>query len=162
MTCLVVLPGNPAVRQHITFSADPKNYNEQFHSGIIIDEARSQFNAPGNDHRNLNEEYLTLKNISSQAIALKGYRLRDAIGHGYTFGAVNLAPAASIRLHTGTGKDTVTKLYWNRKRAVWNNSHDVITLLNPINMVVFEHPYDSGLRWNEVTGRYEPSASTTR
>ncbi len=42
-----------------------------------------------------------------------------------------LQPGATVTIHTGSGTDTATDLYWGSKRAIWNNKGDVVYLYGP-------------------------------
>ena len=88
----------------------------------------SQPDAPGNDHNNLNEEYVCLENQGGAPADMTGWTLRDEHGWTYTFPAFTLAPGARVLVRTACGSDTATDLYWCHKGAVWNNDGDVVTL----------------------------------
>lgn len=97
--------------------------------------------APGDDHENLNEETVTLHNGGETAVDLSGWTVADEAGHEYTFGDVTLDPGASVTLHTGSGTDTATDVYWGRSSAVWNNDGDTVTVRDPSDAVVVRHSY---------------------
>lgn len=85
--------------------------------------------ASGNDNTNLNDEYITVENTGSEPLDLSGWTVTDAVGHTYTIpSGVTLAPGESLTLHTGTGTNTQTDLYWDRSGAVWNNGGDTVTV----------------------------------
>ncbi|MFF3737188.1 lamin tail domain-containing protein [Streptomyces sp. NPDC002566] len=73
-----------------------------------------QDDSPGRDdrsNRSLNKEWV------------------DDQGHTYTFEHYRLASRATVRIHTGIGRDTRTDdLYQNRRHCVWNNDRDTATL----------------------------------
>ncbi len=96
----------------------------------------SQFDAPGNDNYNLNEEYVCFENQGGSAASMTGWHVKDVSGHIYTFPLFTLASGARVRLRTGPGPDTATDLYWGKSGAVWNNDGDTVYL------------YDAG--WNLV------------
>lgn len=92
-----------------------------------------QYNSPGSDTRSnssLNAEYVRLHNNSSKNIAMKGWTVRDAQGHVYTFGTYTLHTGASVTLHTGKGTNTSTNRYWGSGNYIWNNTGDTATLKN--------------------------------
>jgi len=97
--------------------------------------------AEGNDNENLNDEYVTLTNRGESALDLEGWTVADEAGHSYEFGAVTLDPGASVRLHTGSGEDTATDVYWGRSGAVWNNDGDTVTVRAANGTVVAERSY---------------------
>jgi micrococcal nuclease len=90
------------------------------------------YDALGNDNENLNDEYFSLKNTSSSSIDLSGWVLSDAQGkHSFRFPeGTSVEPGQTLFIFTGEGMDTKTKVYWNSKRAIWNNDGDKIYLEN--------------------------------
>lgn len=97
--------------------------------------------ADGSDGDNLNDEYVTLTNTGDTELDLEGWTLSDAAGHAYEFGDVTLAPGDSITVHTGSGTDTETDVYWGSKRPVWNNDGDTVVVQNASGSVVAETSY---------------------
>ncbi|MGW9155164.1 lamin tail domain-containing protein, partial [Streptomyces virginiae] len=60
---------------------------------------------------------------------LRGWTLRDRDGNRYRFDNVRIAPPrATIRIHTGNGRDTRTDLFQDRRNYVWDNGSDAATL----------------------------------
>ena len=101
----------------------------------------SQFNAPGNDHQNLNEEYVCFDNQGSAAADMTGWHVKDANVHTYTFPTFSLASGAWVKLRTGCGSNTATDLYWCRSQAVWNNDGDTVYLYNAAWALVDQYRY---------------------
>lgn len=97
--------------------------------------------APGDDNENLNAEYVVLENVGEGPVDLAGWTVRDEAGHTYTFGTLTLGAGDSVTLHTGSGTDTATDVYWGRTGAVWNNDGDVVTVETPDGSVVARHRY---------------------
>ncbi|MCX4740817.1 lamin tail domain-containing protein [Streptomyces antibioticus] len=92
-----------------------------------------QYDSPGRDdrsNRSLNSEWVELTNTTRQSVNLNGWTLKDESGHTYTFDRYRLAGRATVRIHTGVGRDTRTDLYQDRRAYVWNNDHDTATLRN--------------------------------
>ncbi|MEU3611560.1 lamin tail domain-containing protein [Streptomyces sp. NPDC006872] len=92
-----------------------------------------QYDSPGRDdrsNRSLNKEWVELTNTTRQSVNLDGWTLEDESGHTYTFDNYRLAGRATVRIHTGDGRDTRTDLYQDSRRYVWNNDHDTATLRN--------------------------------
>ncbi|KRD17936.1 lamin tail domain-containing protein [Streptomyces sp. Root264] len=90
-----------------------------------------QYDSPGRDdrsNRSLNKEWVELTNTSRSAVNLDGWVLRDESGYRYTFDNYRLAGRATVRVHTGVGRDTRTDLYQGRRAYVWNNDYDTATL----------------------------------
>ncbi|MET8168899.1 lamin tail domain-containing protein [Streptomyces sp. NPDC005329] len=92
-----------------------------------------QYDSPGRDdrsNRSLNKEWVELTNGTRQSVNLDGWTLTDDSGHRYTFSHYRLAGRATVRVHTGVGRDTRTDLFQDRRAYVWNNDHDTATLRN--------------------------------
>jgi len=95
------------------------------------------YDAPGNDQVDPNGEWVELTNKGDAPVHLSGYTLKDEGLHLYTFGAVTLAPGATLLVHSGRGSDTSTDLYWGLTgKAVWNNDGDTAYLHTPTGMFV--------------------------
>ncbi|GAB3669633.1 hypothetical protein GCM10027589_37490 [Actinocorallia lasiicapitis] len=92
-----------------------------------------QYDAPGKDTRDnkqLNREWIRIKNTGAKAVQLKGWTLSDKSRHTYRFGAFKLKAHKSVTIHTGKGKNTATHRYMNRGWYIWNNTSDTATLRN--------------------------------
>lgn len=75
-------------------------------------------------------ENVQIVNNGSSDAALQGWQLVDAQGSAYTFGQVTLFGAgAGITVHTRSGQDTATDLFWGNQTAVWQ-SGETVTLLD--------------------------------
>jgi micrococcal nuclease len=109
--------------------------------GSALAIAEINADAPGNDNENLNEEYVTLLNRGETAVLLEGWTVTDEAGKEYVFGDVTLDPGARVTLHTGSGTDTATDVYWGRTGAVWNNGGDTVTVRAANGTVVTERTY---------------------
>ena len=80
--------------------------------------------------RALNREWADVTNTSRRDVNLSGWTLSDADGHSYVFRHYRLAGGATVRVHTGEGRDTLTDLYQDRRSSVWNHDADTATLRN--------------------------------
>jgi hypothetical protein len=92
-----------------------------------------QYDSPGPDNRStrsLNAEWVTVTNTARSAINLNNWTLSDADHHTYRFNHVRLGGHQSVRVHTGTGRDTARNLYQDRRAYMWNNNTDTATLRN--------------------------------
>jgi competence protein ComEC len=98
--------------------------------------------APGNDHYNLNGEYVVLQNAGDEAVRIGGWSLCDAVAHCFTFpdGAV-LAASETAVVYTGSGQNDGRSFFMNRGRAVWNNRGDVATLRDAAGNLVLRYAY---------------------
>lgn len=108
-------------------------------SGLSL--ATVHANAEGRDGENLNDEYLVFENVGDESLALDGWTVTDEAGKRYTFPDVTLAPGDRVTLHTGSGSDTGTDLYWGAARPVWNNGGDTVTVTDDDGAVVLRESY---------------------
>ena len=103
--------------------------------GVRVNPECSQFDAPGT------EEYVCFTNWGTSRQNMKGWSVRDEVGHTYTFPIFNLWPGATVRLHTGSGTDSAADLYWGRGSAVWNNDGDTVYLYDDAWNLVDSYTY---------------------
>ncbi|MFD1588117.1 lamin tail domain-containing protein [Halorientalis brevis] len=98
--------------------------------------------ASGDEYDNLNDEYVVFENTGEQSVDLSGWTLSDDADHVYTFpdGFV-LEPGATVTVHTGSGTDSATDLYWGSDAPVWNNGGDTVTVRDANGDVVIEESY---------------------
>ncbi len=89
-----------------------------------------QYDAAGDDSRNINGEYVLIKNVGSSAVNLKGWKLMDESGNTFTFPSITLSPGEELRVHSGKGENTKTDLYWGSDKPIWNNNGDTAYLYN--------------------------------
>ncbi|GAA0224415.1 thermonuclease family protein [Halobacterium noricense] len=84
--------------------------------------------AAGSDTDNLNDEYVVFENAGSGDLDLTGWYVQDEVEKTYTFpNGFTLGSGEQVTLHTGTGTDTQTDLYWGKTgTAVWNNGGDTV------------------------------------
>jgi len=109
------------------------------HTGLRI---TVQADAPGNDHRNPNGEYVVLVNTDTAATAIGGWRLCDLANHCFRFppGTV-IAGGGRILVHSGIGRPDGERYYMGRRRAVWNNDGDTATLYDAQGATVVAFSY---------------------
>ena len=100
-----------------------------------------QVDAPGNDNYNLANEWVCFQNYGAGAQTMTGWHVKDGYGWTYNFPGFILQPGARVKLHTGSGANTATDLYWGRGSAVWNNGGDVIKLYNAAWVLVDSYNY---------------------
>ncbi|REE60827.1 lamin tail-like protein [Streptomyces sp. 3212.3] len=89
------------------------------------------YDSPGSDrgsNASLNAEYVELKNTGRSAIELRGYRVKDASGHWYTFPSYKIGAGKTVKVHTGKGTKSGGHVYQGRGWYVWNNDKDTATL----------------------------------
>ncbi|MFG2622504.1 lamin tail domain-containing protein [Streptomyces sp. NPDC048507] len=101
--------------------------------------ATVQADSPGRDdhsNRSLNAEWVEVTNTTRDGINLRGWTLKDADGNRYRFGNIRIHSHATIRIHTGAGRDTRTDLYQGSREYIWGNRADTATLRDDRNRVV--------------------------
>ncbi|GGX19179.1 lamin tail domain-containing protein [Streptomyces chartreusis] len=92
-----------------------------------------QYDSPGRDdrsNRSLNREWVEITNTTRHTVNLDGWTLEDEDGHTYTFDHYRLEGRATVRVHTGYGRDTDSDLYQDSRRYIWDNRSDTATLRN--------------------------------
>ena len=68
---------------------------------------------------NIAEEMVIITN-RGQSVNLEGWTLSDRHDNVYTFPGILLwSNNASVRVHTGSGENTATDLYWKLNKAIW-------------------------------------------
>lgn len=97
--------------------------------------------ADGTDGDNLNDEYVTVRNAGDTTLDLDGWTLSDAAGHTYEFGGLTLAPGDSVAIHTGSGTDTETDVYWGSNKPIWNNDGDTVIVQDESGDIVAQTRY---------------------
>ncbi|MEU3246466.1 MULTISPECIES: lamin tail domain-containing protein [unclassified Streptomyces] len=102
-----------------------------YRSGVVISDVQSDFRGFG-DHgnRSLNREWVDVTNTSRHRVNLDGWTLSDRDGHTYTFRHYRLDGRATVRVHTGVGRDTYRDLFQDRRTSVWDRRSDTATLRN--------------------------------
>jgi hypothetical protein len=111
---------------------------------VVVNPTCSQFDAPGDDHYNLNQEYVCLTNEGGLAASMGEWQLRDEYGATYVFPDFTLRADASVRVRTGCGQDALTDLYWCMNRAVWDNPRyggDTVMLYDGRGNLVAKYTY---------------------
>lgn len=74
-------------------------------------------------------EAVVIANLG-QPINLLGWKVVNKAGTAYTFPDLTMWPGGTITLHTGSGPDSVSDLYWKRAAPVWSEPGDVVSLLD--------------------------------
>jgi hypothetical protein len=88
-----------------------------------------QFDAPGDDTKNLNGEWVRVTNRGDGAVLLDGWTMSDRTGaEPYRFSTFSLQPGCSVTIYTGSGEMNDTSLYWGMTKPLWGNRRDEATL----------------------------------
>jgi LysM repeat protein len=78
----------------------------------------------------LADEAVILTNLGNK-INLKDWTLADGEGHKFSFPDLTLLPNAEVKVHTATGANTATDLYWRQLIALWGGTGTVAYLRDP-------------------------------
>lgn len=134
------------------------------HAMVFISGVRhDRLGGNGRSHRSLNGQWVDLTNGSRRAMNLDDWTLSDRDGHTYTFPHVRLEGRATVRVHTGAGKDTKTDLYQDRRTRVWDVNADTATLRDArgrvVDVVSWGHEGGAsgrraGARWHHIDGHH--------
>jgi hypothetical protein len=134
---LIVLAVLTALYVGAAYAADDANSTK---SKLTINNAC--FKAPNPEKQNLNGEWVEVVNQGLAAQDLRGWTITTQHNRTYAFKNFTLQAGASVKLHTGSGNDTATDLYWNKKMPTWNNNGDMATLKDASDYVVARYPED--------------------
>ncbi len=75
-------------------------------------------------------EAVSIINNGDRPITFIGWKIRDEDGHAYTFGQITLfGEGAAIAIHTTTGQDGPTDLFWGNQDPLWQ-AGETITLVD--------------------------------
>ncbi|WP_267643489.1 lamin tail domain-containing protein [Haloarchaeobius amylolyticus] len=108
--------------------------------GITVDNVHAD--AEGTESENLNDEYVVFSNDGDAAVDMSGWTVTDAAGNSYTVpDGFTLEAGASVTLHTGSGEDTDTDLYWGSGSPIWNNDGDTVIVQTDNGETVLEEAY---------------------
>jgi hypothetical protein len=99
-------------------------------------------NAAGADRRNLNGEYMLVRNTGAAAVNLAGWKL-DAGDRSQRFSlaSYHLKKGATVRIHTGRGTTRAGHLFLGSGRPIWDNDGDTAALIDLHNIVVSRYRY---------------------
>ncbi|PIU90037.1 MAG: hypothetical protein CO064_10135 [Anaerolineae bacterium CG_4_9_14_0_8_um_filter_58_9] len=70
-------------------------------------------------------EVVVLENKGDNPIILTGWYLEDGQGNIYTFPQLTLYKGGTVMVHTASGADTPTDLYWGRAAPAWQPGEQV-------------------------------------
>src|SRR5438876_2831256 len=94
-----------------------------------------------------NHEYIVIRNFRATKVALTGWILHDVPRAGtvnrFVFPKFVLGPGRVVRIHTGSGSNTRTDLYWGKTFYVWGDDSDTATLQNKARTVVDRRSWTS-------------------
>ncbi|MCX4530656.1 lamin tail domain-containing protein [Streptomyces sp. NBC_00841] len=114
----------------------------QSYSNVVLGDI--QYDSPGRDdwsNRSLNGEWVEVTNTGRRAVDLDGWSLTDWSGNLYRFDDVRLAGRATVRVHTGFGRDTRRDVYQGSRDYIWSNYADRATLRDNRGRTVDTHSW---------------------
>lgn len=91
--------------------------------------------------RDLNDEYIELKNQGDVAVTFTGWTVEDEGHHRYLFPAFVLKAGGRVTLRTGLGKNAENELFWGSSRAIWNDNGDTVFIRDASGNLVLVHVY---------------------
>jgi hypothetical protein len=112
-----------AVTAAVAVPASAADYRSHRSHRSHVEISRVRYDSSGQDirsNRSLNKEWVDVTNDRRRSVNLDGWTLSDRAGHTYTFHHYRLAGRATVRIHTGIGRDSRTDLYQDRRAYVWN------------------------------------------
>lgn len=81
-------------------------------TGVIIFSVN--YDAEGDDRKNLNGEYVIIKNTGETDVDMTGWILEDEANHKFHFPIFTLKAGSTVTVYTGSGTNTETELYWGQ------------------------------------------------
>jgi len=114
-------------------------WESSVHSNCI--DAKINYNAKGDDEKNLNDEYIIFKNKCSYEIDMSGWLAKDEQANNYTFPKFVLLSGHTVTLYSGSGKDSSSQLYWNSEKPIWNNAGDTLYLRDADGKIIIKQSY---------------------
>jgi hypothetical protein len=75
-------------------------------------------------------EIVVIKNSGAESFNLNGWMLKDVNSHIYTFPSFTIYPFATVQVHTVSGTDTFSDVYWNLTTSIWQSGESA-TLYDP-------------------------------
>ncbi|MBU0595320.1 lamin tail domain-containing protein, partial [Candidatus Bipolaricaulota bacterium] len=95
------------------------------------------YDADGDDAVNLTDEYFALQNTGSQPIDLSGWTVSNERGAVFRFPAgFTLALGAVVTIHSGTGTNSASILYWHAGAPVWSDTSDIAVLRDASGLII--------------------------
>ena len=83
----------------------------------------------------LENEAVIVTNLSGK-VDMAGWTLSDSAGHKYTFPDLTLLPNAEVSIHTTSGADSASDLYWGESAARWGSSGMIAYLRDAVNKLI--------------------------
>lgn len=111
--------------------------------GLDIDKVN--YNAPGDDRKNPNGEWIRIKNNSSATQSLRNWKLRVGPYQIVSVADRVMEPGESITIYIGKGKNTSKKMYWGKSKGIlYNTGSRTVELMSPLRHEVDCYSWGSG------------------
>jgi hypothetical protein len=81
----------------------------------------------------LANESIVIRNSGDASLLLTGWTLKDNQGDAFTFPELTLYSSGTVQLHTGSGNNTASDLYWQRSASAWK-SGDLVAIYDSHNI----------------------------
>ena len=131
-----IIHGDSGVTIKVLPTPEPSRFTGQLPATVRI--THIEYDPEGRD---LDSEYVRIKNLGSVPATLTNWTLSDLSGHTFVFPRFTLDQSASVRVWTKEGIDTTTDLYWGRRAAVWTNIGDRAYLRDSAGELVYVYTY---------------------
>lgn len=99
--------------------------------GLKITEVQGQGNVDG--------EFVLIVNDGGAALNLQGWQIDVEGGPSYQFGNFPIFPGGSVRLHSGSGRDSSIDLYWDQEQPVLESGR-AVRLADREGQIVNQYP----------------------
>ena len=132
--------GGQVTEPIVTDGGTPSDTTPTTSGALTVEQIHAD--AEGDERENLNDEYVVFRNSGDESLDFSGWTVRDAAGQTYTVpDGVTVDAGETITLHTGSGTDTATDLYWGSGSPIWNNAGDTLTVTNSDGEEVLQESY---------------------
>ena len=88
-----------------------------------------------------NDEYVVFRNLGNAPLDVTGWSISDEANQSYLVPRFTVGPGKTFTLYTGSGKNTDIKLYWGRRKTVWNRGGDTVIVKDATGHFVVSHMY---------------------
>ena len=88
-----------------------------------------------------NDEYVVFRNLGNAPLDVTGWSISDEANQSYLIPLFTVGPGKTFTLYTGSGKNTDIKLYWGRRKTVWNRGGDTVIVKDATGHFVVSHMY---------------------